>query len=110
MPCATKVIDNVPNYLWNYGCAPTSGGMVAAYYNNKYNGLFVGKMLPTTDLADRDGDGQNDQHDSAPANRVDVDGMPYRQGTRGTGPYSAQNPKCARQNYLYKFYRRGDSV
>ena len=89
-----KVISGVPEYRWNYGCAPTSGGMVVGYWDRKpeYSDLVAEGVMPDVDAAGRDGDGDAD-HDSAPADRVDIYDNPYRQGTRGTGEYDAQtNP------------------
>jgi hypothetical protein len=43
------VIDGVPEYLWNYGCAPTSAGIVAAYWDrNGFPDLMPGKVAPLT--------------------------------------------------------------
>lgn len=30
-----RTIQEVPDYNWSYGCAPTSGGMLVAYYDNQ---------------------------------------------------------------------------
>ena len=54
---ARKVIEGVPDYRWNYGCAPTSGGMVVGYWSKRpgYAGLAPGTM-PDFDNGDSGSD------------------------------------------------------
>lgn len=94
-PQQIKVIPGVPEYRWNYGCAPTSAAMILGHYDRQtpYANLEPGFQMPDKDWADRDGDGDSLGHDSAPAIRKDRFGQPLREGTRGTGDYSAEtNP------------------
>jgi len=89
-PPPEHIIDGVPDYLWNYGCFPTAGGMIVGYWDTAggFSGL-VGKrypelqdtQMPPCDAVGRDGDGDA-HHDSSPANRVDGANKPFRQGTR----------------------------
>ena len=40
---ASKILSNVPVYLWYHGCAPTSGGMIMAYWDAQgYSNLAPG--------------------------------------------------------------------
>jgi len=89
-----QVIEGVPDYMWNYGCSPTCGGMVVGYWDRRpgLGGLVDNRYpelpeeereMPETDGAGRDGDGAGDErHDSAPAVRKYADLFPFREGTR----------------------------
>jgi len=44
------VIENVPSYLWRYGCGPTALGMIIGYYDILgYEDLISGDALSQTD-------------------------------------------------------------
>jgi len=44
-PASEKILANVPDYLWNNGCAPTAGGMVIGFWDRTaYPGLVTGTM------------------------------------------------------------------
>lgn len=70
---ASKILSNVPVYVWWYGCAPTSGGMVMAYWDsNGYPNLYSGNaqtydagtkaMITSTDHANQSGGHTNGQY------------------------------------------------
>jgi hypothetical protein len=40
------ILPNAPNYLWNYGCSPTSAGMMMGFYDiNGFGGLSYGNLV-----------------------------------------------------------------
>jgi len=41
------ILPNAPSYLWDYGCSPTSAGMMMGYYDvNGYGGLRYDNLVP----------------------------------------------------------------
>jgi hypothetical protein len=53
---SSQVILDVPAYSWSYGCVPTSGAMLSAYYDrNGYDNIYTGpsnnSVMPMTNIS-----------------------------------------------------------
>ncbi len=48
---AASVLEGVPDYLWHYGCSPTSAGMIVGYWDGLpgYGNLFYGDASVETE-------------------------------------------------------------
>lgn len=70
-----KVLEGVPDYLWNYGCTPTAAGMMMGYWDRKGFTTLDGDPKKTAPLT------SDPQEDSRP-----------REGHREQGTYETGSP------------------
>jgi hypothetical protein len=101
-PPANRILDGVPQYLWNYGCSPTAGGVLIGYWDQpgRLPGLVAGEM-PLSDAGGRDGDGDA-LHDAAPANRAG------RAGPRQPGSYNLVDRVIASEGHIRDYWMGDD--
>ena len=88
----TPVLPGVPRYIWNYGCSPTCGGMVVAYWDRRhgYHDLAAG-TLPMYDNAYNG----NDE-----VRALDI----YPGGTRPSGDFNAVDSLIASFEHARDFW------
>lgn len=86
---AKKVLDEVPDYHWNYGCAPTAAAMMMGYWDRKgFNSLDGDPNKtapltsdPQTDNRPREGHREEGTYETGPPNsNSDVDRMIASEG------------------------------
>lgn len=86
-----EILDGVPEYQWNYGCAPTCGGMVIAYW-----------------------DGQGTTSDLVPGNMPDFgnpheSGVDVRGGPRARGSFDAVDTVIASYEHVRDYWVAKDA-